>query len=120
MSLESLLFGQLGPLVSGRAYPDEAPEGVVTPYIIYQQSGGQPVNFMDGAQPSKRNARVQVSVWADTRAQAMLIAQQAETTLRGFAPLSVTVLTPFFTNKDDETKRRGTYQFFSCWADITQ
>ncbi|WP_343728521.1 DUF3168 domain-containing protein [Duganella sp.] len=119
MSMESLLFNQLSPLVGGRVYPGEAPEGVMTPYIVYQHSGGQPVNFYGGEQPSKRNARMQVSVWSSTLAQALSIAQEAETALRACAPLNVTVLTQFFTNKDDATKRHGTYQFFSCWSDIS-
>lgn len=40
MSLETILYDVLGPLVDGRAYPDMTPNRVEFPCITYQQVGG--------------------------------------------------------------------------------
>lgn len=120
MTMETLMFDTLGPLVGGKVYPLMAPDDVGNgPYIVWHAAGGQATNFMDGGQPSKKNARIQVSVWTTTTIAAALLAQQAETALRTRAELSTTVLTGQFQQRDEETKRHGMYQFFSCWADIS-
>lgn len=119
MSLESELFTALKGLVANRVYPAVAPEATPTPYLTWQVTGGQAVNFMDGAQPSKKNARIQVNVWSVSLAEALKLAQQAETILRGVATLSTTVQTGQFTRYEPDTHLHGTYQFFSCWADIS-
>ncbi len=120
MSMETLIFDTLKTIVANRVYPGVAAEGVgAAPYITWSASGGQALNFDDGAQPSKENARLQINVWATTIIEAKSIAQRAETALRGAPALSTTVLTGIATRQDAETKRHGTYQFFSCWADIS-
>ncbi|MFS2007971.1 DUF3168 domain-containing protein [Duganella sp. CT11-25] len=119
MTMETLIFDTLRGLVADRVYPGVAPDGVGdAPYITWSIGGGQPVNFVDGSQPSKGNGRLQINVWSKTVMQTALLAQQAETALRGRVELSTTVLTQRFTRVDEVTKRHGTYQFFSCWADI--
>jgi hypothetical protein len=121
MSMESLIYDTLKNLVSNRVFPGVAPEGTVTPYITYHSpGGGQAVNFVDGTQPSKKNARIQVNVWDKSLATALQIAQRAETAMRAAAPtLSTTVLSDQACRYEEETKLHGTYQFFSCWADIS-
>ncbi len=120
MSMETLLFDCLHTLVSGRIYPGVAPaDAGSAPYITWTQGGGQAVNFQDGAQPSKENARIQINVWASTVIEANHIAQLADTALRAYTALSTTVLTGKFSQQDEVTKRFGTYRFYSCWADIS-
>ena len=85
MNLREHLFQALAVLVENRVYPDIGPSTPVLPYITHQQVGGDPVNFIEGGQPSKANARMQVNVWAATRAEASALAQAVETALRGVA-----------------------------------
>lgn len=118
MSMESELFDALKVLVANRVYPSVAPEGAATPYVTWQVTGGQALNFLDGEQPSKKHARIQVNVWSKSLEEALRIAQQAETILRARAALSTTVETGQLTRHEPETKLHGTYQFFSCWAPI--
>lgn len=118
MTMETLLFETLGPLVANRVYPGVAPEGKPPPYITYSSGGGPPTNFLDGSMPSKENARVQINVWANTIMEAKAIAIQADRLLRAKTDLSTTALTERFTRYEPDTKLHGTYQFFSCWADI--
>ena len=58
MSLEATLYTLLGPLVGGRCYPDVSPDGAAFPLIIYQQVGGQAVDYVEGKVADKDNARV--------------------------------------------------------------
>lgn len=115
MSIETTLFSSLQSLVAGRCYPDTAPELVVKPYITYQQVGGAPVNFLDSAVPSKKNGRFQINVWADTRAQASVLAGQIEDTLRAVSALQPTVLGAPVATHEPDTKLHGTRQDFSFW-----
>lgn len=121
MSMESLIFNALKGLVANnQVFPEIAKETAVAPYITYSMpGGGQAVNFVDGTQPSKKNARVQINVWALSLSEALRIAQQAETILRATVALSTTVQTDQRTRYEPDTGLYGTYQFFSCWADIS-
>lgn len=115
MSLESAIFDALKGLVSNRVYPDVAPENTTRPYITYQQVGGQAVNFLDTTVPSKKNARIQINTWADTRQGAAVLSRQVEDTLRGVAALQTQALGAPVSIYEMETKLRGTRQDFSVW-----
>lgn len=81
MSLEATIKTLLGPLVGGRCYPDVTPDGAAFPLIVYQQVGGQAVDYVEGKVADKDNARVQVHVWATTRLEASQIARAARVAL---------------------------------------
>lgn len=115
MSMESQLFAALSPLVDGRVYPDVAPDGAETPYITYQQVGGRAVNFIDATLPGKRNARVQVNVWGETRLAVSQLAGAVEDALRLTPALQTSVLAQPVAEVDEETRLRGSRQDFSFW-----
>jgi len=115
MSIETALFAALRGLVGDRVYPDVAPENSARPYITYQQAGGDAVNFVESTVPSKKNARMQVNVWADTRLQATTMGDLVEDALRTLTALQPTVLGAAIATYDEETKLRGTLQYFSLW-----
>lgn len=116
MSIEAALFQALRGLVSGRVYPDLAPESAPRPYITYQQVGGDVVNFVEGTIPSKRNARMQINVWADTRLEASAMGGAVEDVLRTLIAFQATILGAAVSTYDDETGLRGTRQDFSLWS----
>ena len=115
MSAESQMFAALKSLVANRCYPDLAPDVVVKPYIVFQQVGGSAVQFVDPTVPSKKNSRMQVSVWGETRAQVSALAVQVEDALRGTASLQTVVLAAPVATYDPDTKLRGSQQDFSIW-----
>jgi hypothetical protein len=116
MSLDTQLFTALAGLVGGRVYPDVAPELAPLPFVTYQSVGGEAVNFLDTATlPSQRNARVQINVWAATRAAASALAAAVEDTLRSSPTLRATVLGAASNTVDADLKLRGTLQDFSIW-----
>ncbi|HEL2980097.1 TPA: DUF3168 domain-containing protein [Stenotrophomonas maltophilia] len=88
MSYEVKLYSLLGPLLQGRLYPDVPPEPVTYPCAIYQQVGGQSVWFNEGSIPEQKHARVQLTVWADTRAQANTLIREIEDQVCGGLPKS--------------------------------
>lgn len=115
MTIETQVFQALRQLVDGRIYPDLAPAGVARPYIVYQQVGGDAVNFLDQAIPSKRNSRMQVSAWADARTEASSLIGQVELALRAVTALQAAPLGAPVATYDEETALRGARQDFSLW-----
>ncbi|MEG0885878.1 MAG: DUF3168 domain-containing protein [Janthinobacterium sp.] len=115
MTIETHIYQALRQLVDGRAYPDMAPAGVARPYIVYQQVGGDVVNFLDRTIPSKRNSRMQVCAWADTRIEASSLIEQAELALRAVTVLQAAPLGAPVATYDEETELRGARQDFSLW-----
>jgi hypothetical protein len=114
MSVEADLFAVLGPLVSNRAFPDVAPDGVAKPYITYQQVGGDVVNFLNGV-PDKRNGRFQINVWAATRSAASTLIRQVEDAVRLSTTLRATSEGGAVAEYEDELKLYGARQDFSIW-----
>lgn len=117
MSARSIIYGALRGLVADRVFPNIAPEGTPRPYLTYQQVGGAAVNFMGNDLPSKRNARFQLNVWADTRLAAANLAHQVEDALRLAPGLQTTVIGAPTDDYEEDTKLFGTRQDFSVWVD---
>lgn len=63
-------------------YPDVAPVNTAAPWIVYQQVGGEAVNWIENTDHGAERARVQVSVWATTRAQAAQLSLDCEAAIR--------------------------------------
>lgn len=116
MSLESSLFTVLSG-VCPRTFPDVAPTTTVRPYVTYQQIGGDAVNFVDRLVPSKRNARVQVNVWADTRASAVSTMQAIEDAIRMSNLFQAEPESAMTSDYDTDMLVYGSAQDFSIWAD---
>lgn len=116
MTTESLIFDALKGLVSDRVYPDQAPDKCAKPYIVYQQVGGIGVNFLDPTIPSKKNARMQLSVWGSSRESVVALARSVEDALRAVTTLQPTVLSAPIADYDSQTKLYGTHQDFSVWS----
>ena len=115
MSFESDIVATLGPLVDGRIFPDVAPFNTPRPYIIYQQIGGAPLNYIDNTVPDHANAEIQVSVWDDTRLTANTICRLAEDALRIATVFQSRPASGLAALYDDSTERFGAQQDFSIW-----
>jgi hypothetical protein len=114
MSLEANVFDALKALVGNRVYPDVAPAGTDTPFIVYQQVGGEAINFLEAGMPGVRNARMQISCWAQSRLAASALARAAEEAivagnLKAFAIGALTAV------HEPDTGLYGTHQDFSIW-----
>ena len=78
MSAEATIHALLSPLVVGKIWPDVAPSSAGLPRIVYQQVGGETINYTEGTLPDKENARMQIVCWAATRMAAINLMKQAE------------------------------------------
>lgn len=117
MTVEADLLAILDPFAGMRVYPDVAPDGVVTPYIVYQQITGETIAFLERALPSKKNGRFQIAVWSATRLEAAAIALQIENALMLTTAFQVEVIGGPTAVYDEETKLRGSRQDFSIWSE---
>lgn len=123
MSAESQLFDILKSVIGGtsedpKVFPDVAPEGYLsTPYITYQQVGGESLEFLERGNGDKKNARVMIRVWHTNRLLANQLARLVEDYLVGAAgaALQASALGALFADYDEEKKLRGTRQDFSIW-----
>lgn len=117
MSIEDDIYFALKGLVGGRVERDVArSEGILKPYITFQQVGGVPLNYLEPVLPNKRNGRFRVSVWDTTRDGASEIARQAERALVESSVLLATTETGLVARPyEPETGLYGTWQDFSIW-----
>lgn len=114
MTVEADIYNALKGLVSNRAYPDTALAGAALPFLVYQQVGGDPLNFLAGV-PDKRNGRFQVDVWAASRATASALIRQVEDALRSSATLNADTMTGAISTYNPDTGLYGSSQDFSIW-----
>ena len=112
---DALLFGLLGSLVAGQAYPDQAPEGAGLPRIVYQQVGGVAVDHAEGKPADLENARMQIHCWAATRDEATTLARQVEDVLLADPSLQANRLGARTSLVDEATGLRGARQDYSLW-----
>ena len=113
MSLEPSLKAALDSLVDGRVYPDTTPDNVVFPCIVYQQVGGEDIEFLEGTLPDQENARVQVIPWAKSRLEASTLARQIRVRLSD--QLAATRLGAPVSLYEEPLKLYGARAFYSIW-----
>lgn len=117
MTVETIIYDALKNLVGNRVFPDFAPISTARPYIVYQSIGGSAINFLNQANPGKKNMRLQINVWTETRLEAASLSIQIESAVRQISSLQPTVLGAPMTRYDPDTELRGTQQDFSVWYD---
>lgn len=117
MTVETDIYTTLRTLVADRVYPDVAPAGAETPYIVYQEISGEAPVFLERAVPSKKNGRFQAVVWSRTRTEAAAIGLLIEEAM---------VMSTLFQAKPqggrsaisdtEDTDLRGSRQDFTVWS----
>lgn len=118
MSVEAQIYASLKSLVDNRVFRDVASQtNPALNRIVFQQVGGESVNFLEGGRPSKKNARFQITCWGSRRDDVMALSRRVEDTLRTVTALSPTVLGAAIAVYDEETKSYGAIQDFSLWYD---
>lgn len=116
MTLEADMLAALNPLVGSRVYPDVAEEDSALPRLVYQQIGGRAINYVGDEIPSQENARMQLTAWARTRAEAKRLIKDVEVALLQAAGLQVEVVGASFSGYEEDTKLYSSSQDFSIWA----
>lgn len=113
MGLEASLKAALDALVGGRVYPDTTPDNPTFPLIVYQQVGGDAINFLEGGLPDLDNARVMLHVWAKSRVETSTIARQARAALT--TNLAATTQGAPTSLYNEPLKAYGSRSFYGIW-----
>lgn len=116
MTIDTLLFSALGPVVGGEAYPDVAPPNAGLPRIVHQQAGGVALDFEEGTLPDRENCRVQVACWAASRLEATALAKLAEEAILAVPEFQATRLGGRTSVHEPDTNLYGSRQDFSLWV----
>ncbi|RYF02371.1 MAG: DUF3168 domain-containing protein [Comamonadaceae bacterium] len=116
MSIDTLLFATLGPLVDGRAYPDVAAQGSELPRIVHQQIAGMGLAYAEGTLPDNENVRVQVVTWGLARLEVTELAKRVEEAVLAAPGWQAEPLGGRTSIYEPETQRYGARQDFSIWA----
>jgi hypothetical protein len=111
--IESTIWAAIHGLFAGGVHYDVAPDSKTLPYATLQQVGGVSVNDLDGPDACA-NSRVQIDVFAKSRAEANALLKAAAVVLCGAPLQGVPLGAPISTYNDDlELFRRS--QDFSFW-----
>lgn len=98
-----------------RTFITVAPHGTEAPFMVWQQTGGLDVSFLDNSS-AKRNARVQISIWAKTPLEAASLRDQVESVLR---PLESPICRPTAAHHmtyERDTELHGVQQVWEIWV----
>ena len=112
-SAEAITYGALKGLAGGQVYPDQAPANTAAPYIVYQSVGGVDETDFDGFS-ELQNSRMQIAIWAASRAEAVATMQQILHALTAAPVLGKPIGAPVSVYEDD-TKLYGSRLDVSIW-----
>lgn len=113
MGIEASIKTALAPVAGGRTYPDVPPDNPTFPLNIYQQVGGNVINPLEGGDPNKDNARIQIVTWAKTRLAASSTAREVRTAM--VFGLNAILLGAPVSLYDEQTKLYGSRADYSVW-----
>lgn len=117
MTLELHMLAALNPLVGSRVFPDVAPEQAPLPRLVYQQIGGRAIAYVGDEIPDKENARMQLTAWARTRAEAKTLIKAVEAALLQAPGIQAEPVGASFSDYEADTQLYSSSQDFSIWAD---
>lgn len=112
--MEAILEAMLKTLCP-RVFVTVAPSGTQAPFVVWQQTGGLDLSYIENAS-AKRHARVQISVWAATPQQAATLRGQIEAALRPLESLTCTPSAAHHMTYEPDTKLHGVQQVWEIWV----
>lgn len=113
MSFESDLRALILPITT-RCYPDVTPDVATFPLSVYQQVGGQAYAYVEKKLPDHKHARIQVTIWADSRLDADVMARSVEKAIIE-SDFTAEAYGAFVALYEPAIKKYGTRQDFGIW-----
>lgn len=107
-------FAALGALVGTRIYPDIAPMGVATPYVVWSEVGATPVNGLGGHQ-GLTQYRVQIVTLAGSALQARSVGEQVRAAMAAATDFKSIELDFASADFEEGSKAFGVRSDFSIW-----
>lgn len=100
-----------------RMFATTASGDTPTPYGVWQHIGGTPFRFFDNSAGDKRNAHIQVTVWALDSKTAITVMRAIEDALCAATDrLTVNPLSEPIDAFDETNELKGVFQSFSVWG----
>lgn len=112
--MEKALVETLSSIFGERVFPDVAEIDTPTPFCVWRQIGGDPVNYLGPESPDRKNALIEIVVCTHNRMETMKLIRKVENALCS-APLYAEVMDGAKAIYDEETKIRAATQEFSVW-----
>ena len=114
MSIESSLVTLLKS-INPRVFPDVAPTGTVTPYLTWQQIGGESVRYGDNTADS-RWPLIQINAWGKTSAESLALILQVEDALCASSAFQAEPQGESMSIYEPDTKLYGRLQRFDIFG----
>jgi len=89
--IQETVYTALQSLVSGRVYPQVAPDKPTAPYIVYARVASSPENTLSSGQPIQQT-RLQVDIFDKTYAGAIALAEQVIAAMTGATVNAIQIL----------------------------
>lgn len=116
MQLEDQFVAIVTPICP-RFFPTTAPVATAKPYGIWQHIGGTPLRFFDNTAGDKRNAFIQITIWAQSTKAAFTTMRAIEDALCAATDkLTVNPQGEPIDAYDDSGELYGAVQSFSIWG----
>ena len=113
--MEKALVDALSEIFGKNVFPYVADINTPTPFCIWRQIGGMPLNYLGDEYSGKKNALIEVVVCTYSRLETAELMRKVENRLV-IAPLHATVMDGMKAIYDEETKLRAATQEFSIWT----
>ena len=114
MSIETDLVALL-KAINPRTYPDVAPEGTTTPYVTWQQIGGESLRYVDNTADS-RYPLIQISAWSRSRLESAAMIRQIEDALCAAAAFQAAPQGEPISRHEPDTGLYGSIQRFDVFG----
>jgi hypothetical protein len=115
--IKQLVYDRLKLLADGRVHFYRAPQKPIFPYIVYNKVSSVE-EYSDDGHDGLGEYRVQINVWAKTRADADALMAQIKSAMRAIGTdFDVTAETDLDDEIEDETDYQGAGVDFICWLE---
>lgn len=116
MTVEADIFTSIKGLCANRVFPDFAPPGTATPYVIYTQVGGEAFSHLANTVPGKQNGRFQFNVFGTTRSACSALMAQIESALVTSTLFQARPVGAPYSTYDHDMSLYGVMCDFSIWS----
>lgn len=110
-------YSGVSGLVGTRVYPDEAKQGVVKPYIVWEELSDNEENDLSGSAETggKHNYRIQVTCWDVDQTKARELNKQIKLAMSAASGFKSLHLDTRSLGKNVDSKVYGMQSDFSVW-----
>lgn len=96
-----------------RVFPSTAPVNTARPFVTWEHVGGDPLRYIDGTAAVQRHAMLQLTIVADTKAEALALSLAVESALCAAAAYTAVPQAALQGRHDDDMNLYLAFQEFA-------